>query len=633
MTTLDYLILAVYLATMLWIGLAHLKEASGDVHSYFLGNHRIPWWVTAMSSSMSSIDITGTMINVSILYFMGVRSFYYNIWVVGSIALMAHLGRWIRRSNVVTAAEWMSFRFGGGWAGELPRLTIAIISIGSLVGYVAYAYVGVGKFVSAFLPALAADPVTNAHYWGMLVIGFTALYAALGGLFSVAYTDLIQTFILFFTSLYISIYAFLSIGPDFIASRTPPGWETMRPTAHIPYMQGVELAGYPAGAFEFILPWLLMWGFQSLLSFFSGPGMGPGTQFMLSTKCARDTCKQGAGYELLTFPKWTLVVGIALLALSAPELDIRDSDMVLPRMIDTLLPMGIKGLVLVGFLAAFMSTFSISINNGSSYVIRDIYLRHLRPGAGRKEFLGVTYLSSALFVLLGVLVGMAMSGLLELGIWVFGILGGSMLIPLVLRWYWWRFNGWGFAAGMIAAFAVAVAQKVLQGMYGYLWPDWAFFFLMVAISAVVSVTVALATPPTGTETLREFYRRTQPWGWWRPVHRELERLDPTFRKEKMLRWDAANMLIGATALFCLNMMPVYFMLHDWTVFSRLAGVFVLTAGAMYWTWYRTLPPAAEELADGTIAGDSARGERGPRPVPGAAAGAGPARADRGDLPG
>ncbi|HLA41687.1 MAG TPA: hypothetical protein VJ417_16910, partial [Candidatus Glassbacteria bacterium] len=312
MTVLDYSIVIVYLVVMLAIGIGHLKTASDSVRSYFLGGQRIPWWITAMSNSMSSIDITGTMINVSILYFMGVRSFYYNIWMVGGVALMCHLGRWIRRSNVVTAAEWMTFRFGEGWAGELPRLTIAIISIGSLIGYIAYAYVGVGKFVSAFLPPLADDPVANTRYWGMLVIGFTALYAMLGGLFSVAYTDLIQTFILFFTSVYISIAAFLTVGPDFIASHTPAGWDILRPSARIDYLAGVALEGYPAGAFEVFWPWLMMWGCWALFSFFSGPGMGPGMQFMLSTKSARDTCKQGAGYELLTFPKWTLVVGLAL---------------------------------------------------------------------------------------------------------------------------------------------------------------------------------------------------------------------------------------------------------------------------------------------------------------------------------
>jgi solute:Na+ symporter, SSS family len=408
-------------------------------------------------------------------------------------------------------------------------------------------------------------------------------------LFSVAYADLIQTFILFLTSLYITVIAFTRISPELIASLTPSGWDTLHPTMRIDYMQNVSMAGYPEGAFALFMPWVLMWGFQSLLSFFSGPGMGPGTQFMLSTKCARDTCKQGAGYELLTFPKWTLVVGITLLALTTSDISISDTDMVLPRIMNTILPAGVKGFVLVGFLAAFMSAFSISINNGTSYVIQDIYIRHLRPSSGRKEFLTATYISSVLFVLLGVWVGMSMHSVLELGVWVFSVLSGSMIVPLVLRWYWWRFNGWGFSFGMIAAFCVALAQKLIQLRWGYVWPDWAFYFLMCGVSLTVSVLVTLLTPATERGTLIEFYRRTQPWGRWKPVKADLLRLEPSLTREKMLRLDLLNCVVGAAALFCLNMMPVYFMLHNWVMFSRLALVFALAAGTMYFTWYRTLP--------------------------------------------
>jgi Na+/proline symporter len=588
LTWIDYAIVIGYLVTMLAIGLAHQKEASADVRSYFLGGNKIPWWITSMSSCMASIDITGTMVNVTLLYYMGIRSFYYNIWVVGEVAMMLHLGRWIRRSNVVTAAEWMTTRFGKGWAGELPRLTIAVVSMGLLLGYVAYAYVGVGKFVSAFLPALSSDPILNAQIWGILVICFTALYAALGGLFSVAYTDLIQTFILFATSIYITVTAFIAVTPDFIASHTPAGWDIVHPTATISYLKEVELAGYSRGAFEVFWPWLMMWSFQTLLAFFSGPGVGQSMQFMLSTKSARDTCKQGAGFHIMAFPRWTLVAGLALLALTA-NMDVRDTDMLLPEMMNKLLPWGVKGFVLVGFLAAFMSTFSISINNGTSYVIRDIYLRHVRPQAGRGEFMTVTYISTVGFVGLGLLLGLSMHSVLELGIWVYSVLAGSMLVPLILRWYWWRFNGWGFAFGMIAAFLVAATQKVMQSVFGIAWPDYIFYFLMIVVSVSVSILGALFTPATDRDTLREFYRTIQPWGFWRQVHREVAEMRPDFKKEKMQGYDLTNCMVGAASLFCLNLLPFYFMLHDWDMFFKLLAGFLVTAAVMYRTWYKTLP--------------------------------------------
>lgn len=589
MSLLDYLIVTVYFAVMLGIGLAHRKKASTDVRAYFLGGNKIPWWITSISASMSSIDITGTMVNVSIFYFMGVRSFWYNIWLVCMVAVACHLGRWIRRSNVVTAAEWMSTRFGGGWAGELPRMTVAVVSIGLLVGYVAYAFVGVGKFVSAFIPPVHPDPVANAQILGLMVIAFTALYAMLGGLFSVAYTDLIQTFILFLTAIYIAFTAFTGVSADFIAANTPQGWTTWWPTARIDYMADKALAGYPAGAWEVFWPWVLMWSFQTLLAFFSGPGYGQGMQFMLSTKCARDTCKQGAFYNLLAFPRWMLVVGITVLALASTHIDITDTDMILPMMINDVIPWGFKGLVLVGFLAAFMSTFSIAINNGVSYVIRDIYMRHVRPQAGRREFLVTTYISSVLFIMVGVLLGVSMHSALELGIWVLQIMGGSMLVPLVLRWYWWRFNGWGFSFGMMSAFAVAVVQKVVQGLYGYVWPDYAFYFLMTAISFVVSVVVTLLTPPTDSRTLIEFFRAVHPFGLWKPVERQLLEQRPDHVRERMFRLDMFNCGLGAVNLFCLNMSAVFFMLHQWKMFLTMLVVFLTTAAVMYRTWYRTLP--------------------------------------------
>ena len=589
MTLLDYAIVAGYFITMLAIGTLHLKKASSSVRSYFLGDNKIPWWITAMSTAMSSIDITGTMVNVSIFYFMGVRSFWYNIWMVCLVALACHLGRWIRRSNVVTAAEWMSTRFGEGAAGELARLTIAVVSMGTLIGYIAYAYVGVGKFVSWFLPAVHPNPELNAQILGILVIAFTALYAMLGGLYSVAYTDLIQTFILFLTSVYISVTAFVTVRPEFIAAHTPEGWQTWWPTAHIPYMADKAMAGYPAGAWEVFWPWVMMWGFQTFLAFFSGPGVGQGMQFMLSTRSARDTCKQGFGWNFLSFPRWTLVVGITLLALYTPNIDITDTDMVLPQMINSILPWGIKGFVLVGFLAAFMSTFSISINNGASYIIRDIYTRHLRPQAGRREFLAVTYVSSVLFVAVGVVLGLTMHSALELGVWVFQILGGSMLVSLVLRWYWWRFNGWGFAFGMLSAFAIAILQKVLKGMGVSVWPDYVFYFVMTGVSFIVAVGVTLATPPTDRQTLHNFYRSVHPAGIWGRIHAEVMQLWPEHRREKLFGWDMFNCATGAVGLFCLNMMPVFFMLHNWGMFWKVALVSALTGMVLYRTWYRKLP--------------------------------------------
>ena len=109
------------------------------------------------------------------------------------------------------------------------------------------------------------------------------------------------------------------------------------------------------------------------------------------------------------------------------------------------------------------------------------------------------------------------------------------------------------------------------------------------ISLVVSIVVALITPATNWEHLLEFYRRTQPWGFWKPVHDALCQSRPDFSKEKMFSLDMFNCAVGAVCLFSLNMMPVFFMLHNWAMFFQLLLVFLITAATMYRTWYKNLP--------------------------------------------
>ena len=258
-------------------------------------------------------------------------------------------------------------------------------------------------------------------------------------------------------------------------------------------------------------------------------------------------------------------------------------------MINNVIPIGLKGIVLIGFLAAFMSTFSISINNGCSYVINDLYLRHIRPKATNKEFITVTYVMSVVIVFAGILIGISMQSILELSIWIFSIMFGGMIVPLVLRWYWWRFNGWGFSAGAGAAFLIAILQKILQKNGIIDWPDYYFYYLMISTSFVVSVIVTFLTPVTDESTLIKFYSAVHPWGFWKPVHEKVLQANPNFVSENMMKYDLFNMGVGAASIFALNVLPFYFMLHNWHMVGILGFIFLTTAVILYFTWYKTLP--------------------------------------------
>jgi len=172
----DQIIVVLYLAVIMSIGFAMKRRAAKGMSSYFLGGRQLPWWALAMSGSSSYFDITGTMWIVSTFIALGLKGMWVH-WLWGfpiTAFYLAYMGKWIRRSDAMTGAEWMKTRFGPGRAGDLARLSytlFAVLTISALLGYSA---IGMGKFGSIFLPF---SPTVCA----VLILGVTGLYVVLGG--------------------------------------------------------------------------------------------------------------------------------------------------------------------------------------------------------------------------------------------------------------------------------------------------------------------------------------------------------------------------------------------------------------------------------------------------------------------
>ena len=125
LSALDQIIVVAYLAVIMAIGYAMKRRAAGGMSAYFLGGRRLPWWALAMSGSSSYFDITGTMWIVSTFIVLGLKGMWVH-WLWGfpiTAFYLAYMGKWIRRSGVLTGAEWMYTRFGSGPAGDLARLS------------------------------------------------------------------------------------------------------------------------------------------------------------------------------------------------------------------------------------------------------------------------------------------------------------------------------------------------------------------------------------------------------------------------------------------------------------------------------------------------------------------------------
>ena len=193
MSTLDLLAIGIYVVIVVWAGVHSRRTAKADLDSYFLGGRRINKQKLAMSGSVSNFDITGTMWMVSVLVLLGMQSWWHH-WMWG-VALpawaLAFHARWVRRSGVMTAAEWMVTRFGSGAAGQAARYATAITAIVTTAAIIGYAYQGIGKFALEYFPPemlAKALPLEltwlEAHGKDLLatsILGLTGIYVMAGG--------------------------------------------------------------------------------------------------------------------------------------------------------------------------------------------------------------------------------------------------------------------------------------------------------------------------------------------------------------------------------------------------------------------------------------------------------------------
>src|SRR5690606_23740118 len=138
---------------------------------------------------------SGTMWMVYLLFVYGLKSVWIPwLWpTFNQIFMMVFLSIWLRRSGVMTGAEWIRFRFGDGRGAQLAHLIVVAFALVNVIGFLAYGFIGVGKFTAAFLPwQLSTDPATNANYYGLIITAITTLYVVKGGMFSVVFTEVLQ---------------------------------------------------------------------------------------------------------------------------------------------------------------------------------------------------------------------------------------------------------------------------------------------------------------------------------------------------------------------------------------------------------------------------------------------------------
>jgi len=594
---LDVLIIAAYVATTVVIGFWISTKASRSIRSYFLGGNRIPWYVLGVSDASGMFDISGTMWLVSLLFVYGLKSIWIPwLWpVFNQIVLMVFLSTWLRRSGVMTGAEWIRFRFGDGRGAQLAHLIVVVFALLNVIGFLAYAYIGIGKFASTFLPwQLSADPNTNVKLWGCLIIAITTLYVVKGGMFSVVSTELLQFTLLTIASIAVGILVMRQVSPAMLDPMIPHGWRSPFFGAHLDldwsHIMPAVNQRIVSDGWSLFGAFFAMMLFKGLLQAGAGPAPNYDMQRILSTRSPSEAAKMnGFVNVVLIVPRYMLVTGLTVLALVYFNRQLNamgthvDFDLVLPLAMRSFIPTGLLGLLIAALLAAFMSNYAATVNAAPAYIVNDIYKRYVNPRADQRTLVRMSYLTSILVVIVGTATGLFVASLNGIVQWIVSALYGGYTASNLLKWYWWRFNSYGYFWGMLAG--------IVAAMLGALVPNVAPIYIFPAIlaaSLVGAIAGTLMTPPDDPQVLDRFYLRVRPWGFWRPVHERVAISHPGVVRNSNFRRDMFNVVVGIVWQTSLTATGMLLVLRDWSALTISVSLVVVSAVILKFTWYNRI---------------------------------------------
>ena len=602
---IDIAILSCYLVLMVLIGWFLRKKARQNKESYLLGGKKLPWYLLGLSDASDMFDISGTMWMVALCFVYGMKSIWIPwLWpVFNQVFNMMFLAKWLRRSNANTGAEWLATRFGlsGRGVKASHNVVVAFALIGCL-GFLAYGFVGLGKFMEVFVPwnmvqpyiPFTVAPEYVAHVYGIVFTLFAMFYSILGGMHSIVLGDLIKYIIMTVGCIAIAIIAMINLNGQKL--NVPHGWANpfFGWNLNINWSGIVEDANKKIASDGFGLfgAFFMMMLFKGVLASLAGPAPNYDMQKVLSTRSPKEASKMTGFVSIVLLPiRYSMVIGLTVLALLYyNQLNLSDGvggtdfERILPGAVNNFLPVGILGLVLTGLMGAFMGTFSGTLNAAQAYIVNDIYLKYVNPNAPTKKIIKMNYLMGIVVVAIGVTLGFFAKDVNSILQWIVSGLYGGYIAANMLKWYWWRFNANGFFWGMFAGILAAlVFSKIISGsqlLY--------YFPILFLISMAGCLIGTYTSPPTDKEVLKNFYSTVRPWGFWKPIQHQVMKDNPAFEPNRRFKLDMFNVAIGIIAQCCLTIIPMYLVL--WIKLPLLITVVILAVIVIILkkTWWNKL---------------------------------------------
>lgn len=644
----DYTVIVLYACTLIGMTFYLKKLASASLEDYLVGGRSLPWWMLGTSGMASYLDVAGTMVIVSFLYMLGPRGLFIEFRggaVLVLVLMMLWTGKWHRRSGCLTGAEWMIYRFGDGLGGRFAQLAKAIATIVWVIGMLAYLIKAIGLFLSMLLPFSPTQCAVG-------MIALAAIYTMFSGFYGVVFTDLLQSGIIVAAVVLVSFLAMSQVTDidtlQAMATQVTgnaqwtaatPQWHTPMPKGYEQYQALITFAGIyllrnlffglgtgddpkyfgarsdaECSKLSFLwtclmsVRWPMMMGFAVLglvlvSSLFPDQSVIREASELIKQHMPEVTEQgwQDATSNLINSPESS---DAELVAALQSQLGERWKDQlllvsyhgtvnperILPAVLLFKIPAGFRGLMLIALLAASMSTFDSNVNMTAGLFVRDIYQKHIRPAAGIRELLVATWIFIVVVVVIGFLFAYSVKSINEIWDWIIMGLGGGMMMPIILRLYWWRFNGGGFAIGMVCGMAAAISQRLI---FPELDPQYQLLFIG-GIGLLASVLGALLTPPTDPEVLRHFYRTTWPFGFWKHLKQEL----PEPVKQQVTsehRRDLAAVPFALTFQVMIFLAPMLLVIRNWPAFAVCSLIGAIALFGLYRIWLRYINVPAPSM--------------------------------------
>ena len=620
---LDILIIALYLIGMVVIGLILKKRASQNMDSYFLGGKSLPFYMLGLSNASGQFDISGTMWMVTLAFVYGLKSAWVPwLWpVFNQVFLMVYLSVWLRRSNVLTGAEWIQTRFGTDRGARLSHTIVVVYALIGVLGFLSYGFIGVGKFMEIFFPwnvvsqfvpfDIPAEYVPHAY--GIFFTAIATVYVILGGMFSIVWTDVVQFAIMTVAGITIAVIAMMKVSPETLAAIVPAGWDSLMPdwTLNLQWADifsdvNEKITNDQYGLFGIFLMMML---FKGVCASMAGPEPNYDMQKILSCRTAKEAAlMSGSVPVILLIPRYLMIMGFAVLALAFfSDLDLTtgsgaiDFELILPNAITQFAPVGVCGLLLAGLLAAFMSTFASTANAAPAYIVNDIYKKYINPQADDRTMIRMSHLVTIIVVAVSVVIGFFVESVNSVLQWITSALWGGYIAANLLKWHWWRFNGngyfWGMITGILASlvcplvfdqYTMVDGQFVERvGAFAHNAPLLPLFYfpLLFVISLIGCVVGTYAAPAVDEATLERFYLTVRPWGFWRPVHERVVAKYPQVKANGHFKRDMFNVCIGIVWQMSLTVIPMYLVIKDGMPLVSSILVLLITSLILKKNWY------------------------------------------------